>query len=251
MAIWITGDTHGGIDMHKLSRKALKSAGIKLGESDFLMILGDFGFPFFDSEVSKPGGEYHYWMKWFRERKYTVLWIDGNHENFGFWEKQPITERFGGRVQVHPEAPNVLHLMRGEIYEIEGKTFFAFGGAVSHDKSYRKPNISWWAQEEASPEEMKNAEQNLKARDFKVDYILTHTPPRAVLSEAPGLTYIKDKTADFLDEVMTLTEYKMWFCGHIHRDCVIRSVRLAALYQTVAELSELESKLAEEPLGGG
>ena len=84
MAIWVTGDIHGGIDMHKLSRKELKRRGITLSEGDFLIILGDFGFPFLDKEYETPRSEYHYWMKWFRERRYTVLWIDGNHENFNF-----------------------------------------------------------------------------------------------------------------------------------------------------------------------
>lgn len=250
MAVYVTGDTHGGIDMHKLSRRELKSCGITFAEGDFLIILGDFGFPFLDSEVSKPRGEYHYWMKWFRERRYTVLWIDGNHDNFSFWDKQPVTERFGGKVQIHPEAPKVLHLMRGEIYEIEGKTFFAFGGAVSHDKSYRKPNISWWDREEASPEEMKNAERNLAARDFKVDYILTHTPPRAVLNETPGLFYIKDRTADFLDEILAVTDYKLWLCGHIHMDIFVRRERLAAFYQSVASIEDIEKELALSPFGG-
>lgn len=251
MAIWITGDTHGGIDMHKLSSRELKSRGIEISEGDYLIILGDFGFPFLDREVKHPRGEYHYWMKWFREKKYTVLWIDGNHDNFNFWEKQPFTERFGGRVQVHPEAENVLHLMRGEIYEIEGKTFFTFGGALSVDKARRQPNISWWEQEEATPEQMKYAEKNLAARDFKVDYILTHTLPRTVISEVPGLYYIKDKTADFLDEILLMADYKMWLCGHMHLDILAKDRRLAIFYQRVARLEDIEAELAEEPVGGG
>lgn len=250
MAIWITGDTHGGIDMHKLSRASLKSRGIEIAEGDYLIILGDFGFPFLDSEVKQPRGEYHYWMKWFRERKYTVLWIDGNHDNFNFWDKQPITERFGGKVQVHPEAENVLHLLRGEIYEIEGKTFFTFGGALSIDKARRQPNISWWEQEEATPEQMKHAEENLAARDFKVDYILTHTLPRTVINEFPELFYIKDKTAEFLDELLLTADYKMWLCGHMHLDILAKKRRLVIFYQRVARLEEIEAELAEEPVGG-
>ena len=237
MAIWVTGDVHGGIDMHKLSRKELKRRGITLSEGDFLIILGDFGFPFLDSDYETPRGEYHYWMKWFSERRYTVLWIDGNHENFNFWDRQPITERFGGRVQVHPDAPNVLRLMRGEVYEIEGKTFFAFGGAASHDKEYRKPNISWWEQEEASPEEMRNAKNNLKSHGFKVDHILTHTPPRSIVNEL--LRSFSDKTADFLETIMAVTEYKLWLCGHIHEEIQFRSVRIMSLYNSIYDIEEL------------
>ena len=237
MAIWVTGDIHGGIDMHKLSRKELKRRGITFSDGDFLIILGDFGFPFLDSDYEKTRGEYHYWMKWFRERRYTVLWIDGNHENFNFWDRQPITERFGGKVQVHHEAPNVLRLMRGEVYEIEGKTFLAFGGAASHDKQYRTPNVTWWAQEEASSEEMTNAKNNLKSHGFKVDYILTHTPPRSVTNELSGT--FKDRTADFLEAVLAVTDYKLWLCGHIHEETVLKIVRMMSLYNSIYDIEEI------------
>lgn len=250
MAVYVTGDTHGGIDMHKLSRRELKRSGITLAEDDFLLILGDFGFPFLDSEPLTPRGEYHYWMKWFRERRYTVLWIDGNHDNFSFWKKQPITERFGGRVQVHPDAPNVLHLLRGEIYEIEGKSFFAFGGAASHDKKYRTPGKDWWAGEEASEEDITNAEKNLAARNFRVDYILTHTPPRSVAGMIPMFSPVSDKTADFLSEVMARTEYRVWLCGHIHMDFLVRTARLAVFYQSAASIEEIEKELASSPFDG-
>lgn len=35
--------------------------------------------------------------------------------------------------RVHKVRDSILHLMRGEVFEIEGKTIFAFGGARSHD----------------------------------------------------------------------------------------------------------------------
>lgn len=37
----------------------------------------------------------------------------------------------GGRV--HKIRPSVIHLMRGQVFEIDGKRIFAFGGASSHD----------------------------------------------------------------------------------------------------------------------
>lgn len=239
MGIWVTGDVHGGIDMHKLSRKELKRRGLTIEKDDYLIILGDFGFPFLDSDYEKPRGEYRYWMKWFGERRYTVLWIDGNHENFNFWDRQPITERFGGKVQAHPDAPNVFRLMRGEIYEIAGKTVFAFGGAASSDKALRTPDKTWWEHEEATPEEMKNAEQNLKSHGYKVDYVLTHTPPSSIMNEALGMFFTKDKTADFLNEIMALTDYKLWLCGHIHEEMLFRKVRMMSLYQSVTDIDEL------------
>ena len=48
--IYFTGDTHGGLDMSKLMNKNLRSTCGMPGEDDYLIILGDFGFPFFDED---------------------------------------------------------------------------------------------------------------------------------------------------------------------------------------------------------
>ncbi|WP_418825946.1 hypothetical protein [Paratractidigestivibacter sp.] len=44
----------------------------------------------------------------------------------------PETERCGGHV--HIVRPNILHLMRGEVFDIDGTTVLAMGGAASHDR---------------------------------------------------------------------------------------------------------------------
>lgn len=240
MAIWVTGDIHGGMDMHKLSRRELKRRGIAIGEGDYLIITGDLGLPFYDSDYLSSRGEYQYWMSWFRERPFTVLWVDGNHDNFNFWGIQPVTERYGGSVQIHPAAPNVIHLMRGEVYEIGGRTFFAFGGAASHDKEYRTPGHDWWAAEEASAEEIDNARKRLAKCGHKVDYIITHTPPTEICRRIRG-DMPADRTASFLTEVMQNTEYRLWFCGHLHRDMFLNEERLAVLYRSVARIEDAES----------
>ena len=59
------------------------------------------------------------------ERKYRRLYND-----------YPVEEWHGGKV--HKIRDSVLHLMRGEIFDIDGKKFFAFGGAKSHNIQVRK-----------------------------------------------------------------------------------------------------------------
>ena len=207
--VYITGDIHGGIDMHKLSRKVLLSKGIELTENDFLIILGDFGLPFLDSEADETHGEYTYWIKWLSKKTCTILWIDGNHDNFNFWERQRVSEWHGGRVQVHPRAKNVIHLMRGEIYEIEGEKYFAFGGAVSHDKEYRKSGYDMWEQEQASESDIENARRNLERFGYKVDYILSHTPPSHIIDSIPYIERVNDRGTDFLSQAALKTEYRL------------------------------------------
>lgn len=34
---------------------------------------------------------------------------------------------------MHWVRPNILHLMRGQVFELQGYTFFTLGGAKSHD----------------------------------------------------------------------------------------------------------------------
>ena len=144
--IYFTGDIHGEIDIGKLSYRNWEESR-NLTKNDYLIIMRDFGLPFLDSEVNEQNqpvrGVYSYWIKWLSERPYIILWVDGNHENFNYWDKQEVSEWHGGKVQIHPHAPNVIHLMRGEIYNIDDMTFFAFSGAKSHDKAYRKPDITW------------------------------------------------------------------------------------------------------------
>ena len=67
--------------------------------------------------------------------------------------------------------------MRGEIYTIEGKTFFTFGGGYSIDQPLRKENVSWRPQEMPSKQEYENGLTHLEKVNNQVDYILTHTAP--------------------------------------------------------------------------
>lgn len=49
--IYITGDIHGSIDIDKLSGKNF-AEGKSLTRSDYVIICGDFGMPFPDSDMS-------------------------------------------------------------------------------------------------------------------------------------------------------------------------------------------------------
>ena len=239
--IYFTGDTHGEIDISKISNRNWKECK-NLTKDDYLIILGDFGFPFLDSEVTEdnqpsPHSTYAYWIKWLAGKPYTILWVDGNHENFNYWDRQKITEWHGGKVQIHPHAPNIIHLMRGEYYNIDGYTFFTFGGARSHDKAYRIPDKTWWTQEEATEEEISHARETLTKHNYNVDFILTHTMPDKVSGQVFGMSST-DRTALFLNEVMSCVDYDLWFCGHYHRNLFLKSRNLFVLYKKIYSLDE-------------
>jgi hypothetical protein len=121
---YATGDTHGHIDIERLSNHKWE-IGRTLTKSDYLIITGDLGLVW----GNIPSKTELYWLKWLNDRKWTTLFIDGNHENFARLFAYPQVEMFGGTVgQI---ADSIFHLRRGQVYTIEGSTFWCFGGARS------------------------------------------------------------------------------------------------------------------------
>ena len=129
--IYITGDTHG--ELERFKGKELR----RLGKNDILLVLGDFGFLWDGSKEEKKK------LDWLAKRPYTILFLDGTHENYDLLDAYPIQERFGGKVQ--PIAGNVYHVCRGSILELEGQSYLCFGGGESTDKEEREPGVNWWA----------------------------------------------------------------------------------------------------------
>ena len=103
-----------------------------LGKEDIIIILGDFGVGFFDGKQWPEEMFYDY----LAEQDYTVLFIDGNHENFNMLKSYPIEAWNGGKAQFIRK--NVIHLMRGELYGIEGKNTFA----SAEDSPWTKTTVS-------------------------------------------------------------------------------------------------------------
>lgn len=167
MLLHIFGDTHGPLEINKINPK--RFLGRALTDNDAIVICGDFGFPFMPTDcipedTLKESGAEHYCIKyaraywqnidWLKSFPCNILFVDGNHDNHEFWAKLPTEFWNGGRVQRLPDAPNVIHLMRGEYYTIDGLTVWCMGGAESIDKATRTQGISWWPEEIPSQKEM-------------------------------------------------------------------------------------------------
>lgn len=226
--IYVTGDTHGLQDYFKLHIFAGEHPELTL--NDYVIIAGDFG-AVWDSKTLAAD------LKPYTELPFTILFVDGNHENFDLLETFPVEDWHGGKV--HRIKPNIIHLMRGQVFEIEGKTFFTFGGATSIDKFMRREGLSWWKQELPTYEELDEGMANLKKHNNKVDYIVTHScSERALLypqirnsatlklycPESQMLSYIEENAA-----------YKHWYFGHFHVDAEFGG-RYTVLYQNVVRI---------------
>ena len=232
MSIYLTGDTHGDIERFRWHKGFEKD--------DTVIVLGDFGVLWHSLE--------NFYAQVFTERpkieeldRYgcTFCFIDGNHENFDRLDELPDAPLFGstaGKVSEH-----VYHLRRGKVYEIEGKSFFCMGGAMSIDQEYRTEGVSWWRRENISMAEMRHGIEELEKRNNKVDYILTHTPPEHILQKLidadSGFVKLKDPNAKLLDEFYETVKFKHWFFGHMHFDAVILGEpKFVGLYQRIVKL---------------
>ena len=127
--IYITGDIHG--DRKRLSWLKLRN----LKEGDTLIICGDFGFLWENTTA-----EQNYIMS-LGKRKYNICFVDGTHENFEMLSKLKIKKWNGGKV--HHIASNIFHLMRGQVFVIDGLKIFTMGGGESPDLDYRIEEKTW------------------------------------------------------------------------------------------------------------
>jgi len=224
--IYITGDTHGELDMKKLSTKNWL-IGAKLKKTDYLIITGDFGLLWSNNEDANE----RYWKTWLDMKSWTTLFVDGNHENHPRLNQLETVNMFGN--DVGKITDNIFHLRRGKIYTIENQTFFTFGGASSHDKLYRTEGLSWWPEEVASYEQMEHGLTNLENINNEVDYIITHTAPITLIQMIGLDPWYNDAITKYLEHLMSIVKYKKWYCGHFHIDKQIHKFR--ALYHDIIE----------------
>lgn len=227
--IYITGDTHGFEDWEKINTDRFPEQK-KLTREDYLIITGDFGGVWDAAETDA------YVQKAYNRRNFTTLFIDGNHENHDLLDKYTVETWHGGKV--HKISDHIIHLMRGQVFTIDGATFFTMGGAESTDKKYRKEGVSWWAREMPSDDEFEEALENLTKVNFDVDIVLTHCAPEGYIGKnmrpvfnsdisrilAANMAGVVDRSGNrltrFLDELITEHNLKFnhWYFGHYHRD---------------------------------
>lgn len=230
--IYVTGDCHQ--NFRKFNTKIFPEQK-EMTKEDHVIICGDFG-GVWNKEVENK--EEKHLLDWLEEKPFTTLFVDGNHENFDRLYSYPVELWHGGKV--HKIRPSVIHLMRGQIYEIDGKSFFTFGGASSHDiesgildpedpdfkekkkwldrewHSYRVNHITWWAQELPSEEEMQEGRANLAAHDNQVDFIVTHCCATSTQMLIDEQKLKPDIETDYLEEIKRTIQFKKWFFGHYH-----------------------------------
>jgi predicted phosphodiesterase len=227
--IYITGDTHIPIDIHKLRMSNFPEQK-EMTKDDYVIVCGDFG------GVWDNGKEELYWRNWLDEKPFTTLFVDGNHENFHRLNNEFPEVRWK-RKHIHKISDSIYHLMRGQVFDIDGIRFFIMGGASSHDKQHRKENVSWWADELPSNEEYDMALKALDEVGWKVDVILSHCAPDSI-SDKLASWYEHDKLTNFLETVKQDCQYQKWFFGHYHIDIDVDEKHFA-MYNRIIKTEDM------------
>lgn len=236
--VYITGDIHGSPRRLKLFFLAPNGQGGTQEPRDIVIILGDAGFNYSGDEQDRAAKAVLH--RYGNRTEY--LCIHGNHE----MRPQGIPsyherEWHGGIVYVENEFPNLLFAKDGEVYEIGGRKCLVIGGAYSVDKEYRLlRGAPWFADEQPDTETKARVEAQLRARDYRIDAVLSHTCPRKYEPVEAFLggfdqSLVDKSTEDWLDEIEERLTYKRWYCGHYHIEKSIDHVRF--LYESVVEFS--------------
>lgn len=234
MAVYITGDCHA--EFHRFSTKQFPEQK-EMTRDDIVLICGDFGGIWQDCK------EERYWLSWLSEKPFTICFVDGNHENMDrlYGDEFEVVDFHGGKA--HKIRDNIYHLMRGYVFEFEGKKFFAFGGASSHDiqdgildpadfdseeefkatydewwrsgKMFRVNHASWWEEELPNQKEMDFGEDILEKHNWEVDYVISHSQPQEVCSIL-GFHTADPLTLYFNRLLQKGLRFKEWHSGHLH-----------------------------------
>lgn len=228
--IFITGDTHNMIDWSKLNTSNFPEQK-ELDKEDIVIIAGDAGV------VWDQGDQDKYIQAEYSKRNFTTAFVDGNHENHDALDTYPVERWHCGLV--HRINDSIVHLMRGQVYNIDDKTIFVMGGAASTDRGMRKEGESWWAREMPSPEEYEEAINNLRKYNFKIDIVITHCAPEGVI----GLERNENELTRFLNSLINdyNLQFTKWYCGHYHIDKDYG--KISVLYDSVLDLTDFEIEL--------
>lgn len=214
--IYITGDIHGDTD--RLSKTELSM----MHSGDTIIVCGDFGF-IWNNDLKE-----NQFLTRLEKRKYNICFIDGTHENFDMLNKLKIKKWNGGKV--HHIAANIFHLMRGQIFTIEGTKIFTMGGGESPDIDIRFEMGTWSDSEIPTRDELVEGVDNLQKFGGEIDLVITHEPPAKIkdfLLLQTGTDASITAINTYLEDVSRICKFKHWYFGSLHLDKFISTSHIS------------------------
>jgi predicted phosphodiesterase len=226
------GDVHGEFkEMQSKMVEIMESA----GEPVNFVQVGDFGLGF---ERPKKDHDRLTTINHFLKEKDSNLWvIRGNHDNPGFWQ-------WGCGY----EFSNIHFVPDDSVVELDGKSCYFAGGAVSVDRCKRTQGIDYWKGEQY------NVDNIQFPIPYPVDILFTHDvyhPVSPFGTTSDTLKYWCEKDEELMgdivysqivfknlyDSIYKINPNFSWYHGHYHEPHVTNNDG-----QVVHSLSILEFK---------
>ena len=220
---YITGDCHGNFSKFFTFCKKMNPQ-----KRDIMICLGDVGLNYYLDIRDE------YKKETLQKLPLTFIITQGNHEkymkNLNSYKKIRLPNNefpnLQGIFYYEESYPNLLFLVNGYNYKINGKTFLNIGGAYSVDKFYRlELGAPWFSDEQMCYSERAALMKKIKKskNQYSVDYVLSHTCPTKYMPTDLFLSGIDQskvdkRTEEFLEKVESLISYDEWFFGHFHDD---------------------------------
>lgn len=227
--IYVCGDLHGRFIKEEYNSLPY------FNKEDYIIVCGDFGYLLQDKQKKEE-------LKNLDDLQSsvngaTVLFVDGNHENFNRLNNLKSEYMFDN--EVGKVRDGIYHLKRARPYHINGKSIFTFGGATSTDRMNRIPGLNWWHQEVPNELEIDLGYNVLDSERF--DYIITHTCPVSVRRHISNKKLyniycytetVLEKFRDYIND-----DFDKWYFGHFHTDEEIDN-KFRILYKEIVKIGE-------------
>ncbi len=254
---YVTGDCHG--DFTRFGHKKRCKLSFELTADDYVIVCGDLGLCWrYDNEFTYNCENMSRWP-------FKILWVQGNHESYTVIEDYPVEMWNGGKAR-HIIKDKVILLERGQVFNIDGKIFFTFGGAQSHDVQggifdkasptftqdrrraiemglpYRVIGESWWPEELPNKQELDEGRRNLANVGYKVDYVISHCASNRIqkilTNEYGKRDYEKNVLTDYFEELEDALDYGHWYFGHYHENARIDE-KHTLLYEDIVAIEKI------------
>ena len=188
----------GGNDpKHNLSQLSFLTE-FDIKKEDYVVLLGNIGYP--NEET----------IKYLTTFPFTTLFLEGLSDNTNKLYKLEEIDWNGGKV--HKIADNVLHLIRCNLYTIEGKTIFAIGGDVTYNRDMLRRDIDYYTKECPSKDELDEAVKVLTTAAYKVNYILSTIPDSRTMLQFDSNLHPND-LSNWMFDMSNKVIYDRWYFG--------------------------------------
>lgn len=220
MGLMVTGPVYDDADFERI-RENPEVAGSE--KSDYLIILGGCG-------ITAPRRDREAEIARFRDLPCSVLFLDGERDDYDFLDDHPAYPWNGGLAQT--VSRGIMRLCRGQVFTIDGLRILTFGGCTTEGRDDVGKYWDWWPDQDPSQEDIDTAISNAGE---SVDYILSCDCPTS-WRRPMGLKG-STPSSEAAEAILWNVRYGTWLFGNLGRDAVVPGMNASAVHSRVIRIS--------------